>query len=64
MDSACSTNGEKWNLYRLLVRKTEGKRPLDRQRCRSMNNIKVDNYWVSGFFPSSRHPIILSVARC
>jgi hypothetical protein len=34
--------GEKWNVYRLLVGKPEGKRPLGRPRRRWMDNIKVD----------------------
>jgi hypothetical protein len=34
--------GEKRNLYRLLVGKPEGKRPLGRPRRRSMHNIKMD----------------------
>jgi hypothetical protein len=34
--------GEKRNVYRLLVGKPEGKRPLGRQRRRWMNNIKMD----------------------
>jgi hypothetical protein len=34
--------GEKRNVYRLLVRKREGKRPLGRSRCRWINNIKMD----------------------
>jgi hypothetical protein len=34
--------GEKRNLYRLLVRKPEGKRPLGRPRCGWMDNIKMD----------------------
>jgi hypothetical protein len=34
--------GEKRNLYRLLVRKPEGKRPLGRPRRRWMDNIKMD----------------------
>jgi hypothetical protein len=34
--------GEKWNVYRLLVGKPEGKRPLGRPRCRCMDNIKMD----------------------
>jgi hypothetical protein len=33
--------GEKWNVYRLLVGKPEGKRPLGRQRCRWIDNIKM-----------------------
>jgi hypothetical protein len=34
--------GEKNNAYRILVGKSEGKRPLGRPRCRSENNVKVD----------------------
>jgi hypothetical protein len=34
--------GEKTNVYRLLVGKPEGKRPLGRPRCRWMDNIKMD----------------------
>jgi hypothetical protein len=34
--------GEKRNVYRLLVGKSEGKRPLGRPRRRWMNNIKMD----------------------
>jgi hypothetical protein len=34
--------GEKRNVYRLLVGKPEGKRPLGRPRCEWTNNIKMD----------------------
>jgi hypothetical protein len=34
--------GEKRNMYRLLVGKSEGKRPLGRPRCRWIDNIKMD----------------------
>jgi hypothetical protein len=34
--------GEKRNLYRLLVRKSEGNRPLGRSRRRWIDNIKTD----------------------
>jgi hypothetical protein len=34
--------GEKRNVYRLLVGKPEGKRPLGRSRRRWMENIKMD----------------------
>jgi hypothetical protein len=34
--------GEKRNVYRLLVGKPEGKRPLGRSRRRWINNIKMD----------------------
>jgi hypothetical protein len=33
---------EKRNMYRLLVRKPEGKRPLERRRRRWIDNIKMD----------------------
>jgi hypothetical protein len=42
MGRTCSTNAEKRNAYRILVRKPEGKRPLGRPRCRWMGNIKMD----------------------
>jgi hypothetical protein len=42
MGRACSTNGAKRNVYRILVRKPEGKRPLGRQRRKWVNNIKMD----------------------
>jgi hypothetical protein len=34
--------GEKRNIYRLLVGKSEGKRPLGRSRRRWIDNIKMD----------------------
>jgi hypothetical protein len=34
--------GEKKNLYRILVGKPEGKRPLERPRLRWVNNIEMD----------------------
>jgi hypothetical protein len=34
--------GEKRNMYRLLVGKSEGRRPLGRPRCRWIDNIKMD----------------------
>jgi hypothetical protein len=34
--------GEKRNVYRLLVGKPEGKRPLGRPRSRCMDKIKMD----------------------
>jgi hypothetical protein len=40
--------GEKRNVYRLLVRRTEGKRPLGRPRRRWINNIKT-NFLELGF---------------
>jgi hypothetical protein len=32
MDSACSTNGERRNIYKILMEKPEGKTPLRRKR--------------------------------
>jgi hypothetical protein len=37
----CGTNGEKMNVYRLLVGKPEGKRQLGRPRRRWIDNIKM-----------------------
>jgi hypothetical protein len=34
--------GNTWNAYRILVGKTEGKRPVGRPRCRWDNSIKMD----------------------
>jgi hypothetical protein len=41
VNGACRANGEKRNVYRLLVGKPEGKRPLGRPRRRWMDNIKM-----------------------
>jgi hypothetical protein len=41
MGRACSTNGDKMNACRTLVRKLEGKRPLGRFRNRWVDNIKM-----------------------
>jgi hypothetical protein len=38
--------GEKRNVYRLLVRKPEGKRPLGRRRRRWIDNIKMDLLYI------------------
>jgi hypothetical protein len=42
MGGACSTNGEKRNAYRLLVEKPDGRRPLERQIRRWLDNIRMD----------------------
>jgi hypothetical protein len=34
--------GDKRNVYRLLVGKPEGRRPLGRPRCMWIDNIKID----------------------
>jgi hypothetical protein len=39
---ACGANGGKMNSYRLLVGKSEGKRPPGRPRCKWVDNIKMD----------------------
>jgi hypothetical protein len=42
MGRACSTNGEKRNAYRILVRKPEGKRALGRPQREWVDNIKIN----------------------
>jgi hypothetical protein len=42
MGGPCSTNGEKKNVYRLLVGTPEGNRPLGRPRRRWVDNIRKD----------------------
>ena len=42
MDGECSTYGGEESLYRVLVGKPEGKRPLGRPRVRWEDNIKMD----------------------
>jgi len=39
---ACSTYGETRGLHRVLVGKSEGKRPLGRPRRRCEDNIEID----------------------
>jgi hypothetical protein len=41
MGRACSTNGEKWNAYKILVGDPGEKRPLGRPRRRWEENIKM-----------------------
>jgi hypothetical protein len=43
-DKTCNMNWEK-NAYRILVGKSEGKRPLEGPRCRYVDNIKRDIGW-------------------
>jgi hypothetical protein len=38
----CGTNGEKRKVYKLLVGKPEGKRPIGRPKRRWIDNIKMD----------------------
>jgi len=42
MGGACSALGDRTGVYRVLVRKPEGKGPLGRQRRRWEDNIKMD----------------------
>ena len=42
MGGACSVYGERRGVYRVLVGKPEGKRPLCRPRRRWEDNIKMD----------------------
>jgi len=42
MGGACSACGEGRGIYRVLVGKPEGKKPLGRPRCRWEDNIKMD----------------------
>jgi hypothetical protein len=42
MGGACNTYGEGRDVYRVLVGKPEGKRPLMRPRCRWEDNIGMD----------------------
>jgi hypothetical protein len=41
MGRARSTNGEKWNEYRIFVGKLKGKRQPGRPRHRWMDNIEI-----------------------
>jgi hypothetical protein len=42
MGGACSADGEERGVYRVLVGKLEGKRPVGRRRRRWEDNIKAD----------------------
>ena len=42
MGGACSTMGERRGVYRILVGRPEGKRPLGRPRHRWEDNIKMN----------------------
>jgi hypothetical protein len=42
MCRACSTNGEKGNVYRIFVGNPEGKSPLGKSRRKWEDNIEMD----------------------
>jgi hypothetical protein len=42
MGGACSAKGEERGMYRVLVEKPEGRRPLRRPRLRWEDNIRMD----------------------
>jgi hypothetical protein len=42
MGRACSTHGDKRNVYRILVGKSEGKRPPGKSGHRLKNNNEMD----------------------
>jgi hypothetical protein len=42
MGRACNSDGERRGVYRILMGKLKGKRPLWRPRCRWEDNINVD----------------------
>jgi hypothetical protein len=42
MGGTCGTNGEKMNVYRLLVGTADGKTPLWRPRRRWIDNIQIE----------------------
>jgi hypothetical protein len=42
MGGACSTYGKKKDVYRVLVGKHEGKRPIGRSRRRCEDKVKMD----------------------
>jgi hypothetical protein len=44
MGGPCSADGEERDVYRVLVGKAEGKRPLRRPRRRWEDNIRMDLY--------------------
>ena len=48
MGGECSVLGDRRGVYRVLVRKPEGKRPLGRPRLRKENDIKLDLQEVGG----------------
>jgi hypothetical protein len=48
MGGACSTYGDRGGVYRVLMRKPEGKRPFGRPRRRWEDNIKIHLQAVMG----------------
>jgi hypothetical protein len=48
MRRVCSTNGQERKVYRILVGKAEGKKPLGRTKRRRVDNIKMDFRQIGG----------------
>jgi hypothetical protein len=46
MGGSCSANGKRSDVYRVLVGKLEGKRPLGTLRCRWEDNIQKVGVWI------------------
>jgi hypothetical protein len=66
MGGACSTNREKTNAYRILVGKTEGRRPLGRPKRRWVDNIKMDlpsGLFLSDFLTNILYAFLFSPIR-
>jgi hypothetical protein len=49
MGRACGMKGEKRDVYKLLVGKPEGERPLGRPRRRWMTNVGETGRWRGGY---------------
>jgi hypothetical protein len=35
-------SGVEWSAYKIIIGKPKGEKPLERRRCRRMDNIKID----------------------
>ena len=69
MDAECSAYGERRGVYRVLVGKPDGNRPVGRPRCGWDENIKMDLKeeifrsmdWIDLFQDRDRRPVFVSV---
>jgi len=50
--------GEEREVYRVLVGKPEGRRPLGRPRCRWVDNIRISRMWDVGIWTGLGWPRI------